>query len=291
MNISHFLRAHNPELETVVDKLMITAAVTGSRNTKNVSPYIPVTPEEIAQSCIECWRAGAAIVHIHVRDLETGLGTQNYDLYKRVVEPVREQTDLILSLTTSGIAGRNLPFEERLIPLAFRPELASFDAGSINLGGGVFSNPPDFLEVAAAKMKETGVKPEIEVFDLGMAVTAINMNKQNKIDAPMYFQFVMGTPWGVPGTPKALLHLVEHLPEKSIWSVIGIGKTHLPMSMMSLLMGGHIRVGLEDNVYYEHGVLAKNNAVFVERIVRIAKDYGREVATPAEARQILGVGA
>lgn len=271
-----------------MEKLMITAAITGSRNTKDISPFIPITPEEIAQSCIECWRAGASIVHIHVRDLETALGTQDYELYKRVVDPVREQTDLLLSLTTSGIAGRNLPYEERLTPLAFKPELASFDAGSINLGGGVFSNPPDFLEVAAAKMIESGVKPEIEVFDLGMAITALNMNKKIKSSRPCIFSLFWGLP-GEPRNPKALLHLVEHIPDESVWSVIGIGKTHLPMSMMAMLMGGHIRVGLEDNVYYERGVLAKNNAVFVERIVRLAKEYGREVATPDEARQILGV--
>lgn len=272
-----------------MEKLIISAAVTGSRNTKDVSPYIPITPEEIAQSCIECWRAGASIAHIHVRDLKTKLGTQDYDLYKRVVDPVREQTDLILSLTTSGIAGRNLPHEDRLIPLAFKPELASFDAGSINLGEGVFSNPPDFLDVAAARMIQSGVKPEIEVFDLGMAVTALNMNKRGQLESPMYFQFVMGTPWGAPGTPKALLHLLEHIPEESAWSVIGIGKSHLPMSLMALIMGGHIRVGMEDNVYYERGVFAKNNAVFVERIARFAKEYGREVASPEEARTILGL--
>lgn len=272
-----------------MEKLMITAAVTGSRNTRDISPYIPITPEEIAQSCIECWRAGASVVHIHVRDLKTKLGTQDYDLYKRVVDPVREETDLILSLTTSGMAGLNLPHEKRMIPLAFKPELASFDAGSINLGGGVFSNPPDFLDFAAARMMESGVKPEIEIFDLGMVVTALNMNKREQLASPLYFQFVMGTPWGAPGTPKALLHLLEHIPETSIWSVIGIGKTHLPMSMMAMIMGGHIRVGLEDNVYYDRGVLAKNNAVFVERIVRLAKEYGREVATPNDAREILGV--
>ena len=272
-----------------MEKLIISAAVTGSRNTKDVSPHIPITPEEIAQSCIECWRAGASIVHIHVRDLKTQLGTQDYDLYKRVVDPVREQTDLILSLTTSGIAGRNLPYEDRLIPLAFKPELASFDAGSINLGGGVFSNPPDFLDVAAAKMLEAGVKPEIEIFDLGMAVTALNMNKRGQLESPMYFQFVMGTPWGAPGTPKALLHLLEHIPEESPWSVVGIGKAHLPMALIALVMGGHIRVGMEDNVYYKRGVLAKNNAVFVERIARFAKEYGREVASPDEARTILGL--
>lgn len=272
-----------------MEKLVISAAVTGSRNTKNVSPYIPITPEEIAQSCIECWRAGASIVHIHVRDPETELGTQDYDLYKRVVDPVREETDLILSLTTSGIAGRNLPYEDRLIPLAFGPELASFDAGSINLGGDVFSNPPAFLEMAAAKMLERGVKPEIEIFDLGMVVTALNMNKKGQLASPMYFQFVMGTPWGAPGTLKALLHLLEHIPEASPWSVTGIGKSHLPMSMLALIMGGHIRVGMEDNLYYQRGVLATNNAAFVERIVRLAKEYGREVASPDEARKILGL--
>ncbi len=272
-----------------MEKLIITAAITGSRNTWEISPHVPITPEEITQSSIECWRAGASIVHIHVRDLETKLGTQDYDLYKQVVDPLREQTDLILSLTTSGIGGINLPYEKRLIPLRFKPELASFDAGSINLGGGVFSNPPDFLDLAAREMMNCGVKPEIEIFDLGMVITVLKMKEKNQFVTPLFFQFVMGTPWGAPGTPKALLHLLEHIPEKSIWSVIGVGKSHLPMSMMAMVMGGHIRVGLEDNLYYKRGVLAKNNAVFVQRIVRIAKEYGREVATPTEARRILGL--
>jgi len=273
-----------------MEKLIITAAITGSRNTWEISPHVPITPEEIARSAVECWRAGASIVHIHVRDLTTKMGTQDYDLYQRVVDPIRNQTDLILSLTTSGMGGVNLPYEKRLIPLKFQPELASFDAGSINLGGGVFSNPPDFLDFAAQEMMKTGVKPEIEIFDLGMVVTALNMHRKGQLAAPMYFQFVMGTPWGAPGTPKALLHLLEHIPRESVWSVIGVGKAHLPISMMAMIMGGHIRVGLEDNLYYEKGVLAKNNAVFVERMVRIAREYGREVATPAEARAILGIG-
>lgn len=148
-----------------------------------------------------------------------------------MVEPVRAETDMVLSLTTSGIAGINLPYEDRLTPLPFRPELASFDAGSINLGEGVFSNPPDFLDRAAAQMKEFEVKPEIEIFDLGMIITTINMLKAGKLEAPLHFQFVMGTPWGAPGTPKALLHLLEYMPEGFTWSVIGIGKTHLPMSI------------------------------------------------------------
>ena len=270
-------------------KVIITAAITGSRISRDVAPNIPITPDEIAQSCIECWNAGAAIVHIHVRDPKTGLGTQDPDLFRQVVEPLREKTDLLLCLTTSGIPGRNLPIEERLIPLALEPELASFDAGSINLGGTVFINTPEFLEAAAKKMKEKGVKPELEIFDVGMIVTCLRMRDEGHLEEPLHFQFVLGTPWGSPATPKSFLHLYEHIPEGSTWSIIGIGKGHLPMSMMGLIMDGHIRVGMEDNVYYQRGELAKNNAQFVERIVRIAREYGREVATPAEARQILGV--
>lgn len=272
-----------------MEKVIITAAVTGSRNMRDIAPHIPYTPEEIAQSCLECYRAGAAIVHIHVRDPQTGQGVQDLELYRQVVEPLREKTDLVLCLTTSGIAGRNLGYEQRLIPLELRPELASFDAGSINLGGGVFSNPPDFLDAAAEKMRETGVKPEIEVFDAGMMVTALRLRDQGKLLEPLHFQFVLGTPWGAPATPSSLLHLLSFLPPNATWSVIGIGKGHLPMSMMALIMDGHIRVGMEDNIDYRPKELAKSNAQFVERIVRLAQEYGREVATPDDARKILGL--
>ncbi len=272
-----------------MEKLIITAAITGSRNMRDIAPYIPITPEEIVQSAVECWNAGASIVHIHVRDPKTGLGTQDLAIFRQVVTPLREKTDLVLCLTTSGIAGRNLSNEQRLASLELQPELASLDAGSINLGGGVFSNPPDFLDAAAKKMKALGVKPEIEIFDLGMVITALRMRDEHKMDDPLHFQFVLGTPSGAPATPKSFLHLYEHIPRNATWSIIGIGQGHLPMSMMGLIMGGHIRVGMEDNLYYQRGVLAKTNAQFVERIVRIAREYGREVASPEETRKILGV--
>ena len=272
-----------------MEKLIITAAITGSRITREMTPHIPITPAEIVQSAIECWQAGASIVHIHVRDPQTGLGTQNLEIFRQVVEPLQEKTNLILCLTTSGIPGRNLPTEERIAPLELKPELASFDAGSINLGNSVFINSPEFLDSAAAKMKELGVKPELEIFDLGMIVTCLRMKAEGKLEEPFHFQFVLGTPFGAPATPESLLHLHQHLPPNCTWSVIGIGKGHLPMSMMALIMGGHIRVGLEDNIYYSRGVLAKTNAQFVERIVRIAGEYGREVATPDETRRILNL--
>jgi len=272
-----------------MDKLIITAAITGSRITRDLTPYIPYTPEEITQSSIECWKAGAAVAHIHVRDLKTGLGTQDLELFRQVVEPLREKTDLVLCLTTAGIAARNLPIKDRLVSLELKTELASFDAGSINLGGGVFINPPEFLDLAAQMMKEKGVKPEIEIFDSGMIVTSLRMRDEGKLDDPLYFQLVMGTPWGMPATPNTLLYLCDLIPDSALWSVIGIGKGHLPMSMMALIMGGHIRVGMEDSIYYGRGELAKTNAQFVERIVRIAREYGREVASPDEARAILGL--
>jgi len=272
-----------------MDKIIVTAAITGSRMTRDIAPYIPLTTEEIAVSALECWRAGASIVHIHVRDPETGLGSQDPALFRRVVEPLREQTDLLFCLTTSGIPGRNLPVDERLSPLALKPELASFDAGSINLGGNVFSNAPSFLDEAAKRMKEAGVKPEIEVFDMGMLVTALRMRAEGKLDDPLHIQFVLGTPSGAPATPKSLLYLHEHLPPGTTWSVIGIGRGFLPMAAMALIMGGHIRVGMEDNIYLSRGVLAKTNAELVERIVRLIREYGKDIATPAEAREILGL--
>jgi 3-keto-5-aminohexanoate cleavage enzyme len=271
----------------MTDKVIITAAITGSRMTRDIAPYIPITTEEIVVSALQCWRAGASIVHIHVRDPETGLGSQDPALFRRVVEPLREQTDLLLCLTTSGIPGRNLPVDERLSPLTLKPELASFDAGSINLGGNVFSNTPSFLDEAARQMKEAGVKPEIEVFDMGMLVTALRMRAEGKLDDPLHIQFVLGTPSGAPATPKSLLYLHEHLPPGTTWSVIGIGRDFLPMAAMALIMGGHIRVGMEDNIYLSRGVLAKTNAELVERIVRLVREYGKDIATPAKAREIL----
>ncbi len=270
-----------------MEKLIITAAITGSRITRETAPYIPITPEEIVRSAIECRQAGASIVHIHVRDPDTGLGTQNLEIFKQVVESLREKTDLVLCLTTSGIPGRNIPIEERLAPLDLKPELASFDAGSINLGDSVFINSPEFLERAAEEMRARGVKPELEIFDLGMLITCRRLLDENKIAPPAHFQLVLGTPWGAPATPKSLLHLHDYIPPTATWSVIGIGKGHLPMSMMALAMGGHIRVGMEDNIYYSRGVLARTNAEFVERIVRIAGEYGRDIATPEETRRIL----
>lgn len=273
-----------------MEKLIITVGLTGSRITREQTPFIPITPEEIAQAGIEAWEAGASVLHIHVRDLQTQLGTQNSAIFKQVVDRIRSRTDALLCLTTSGIPGRNLPTEDRLQPLALNPEMVSFDAGSMNMGTQVFLNSPEFLEALARATAAQGIKPELEVFDIGMVYTCLRYLDRGLLSSPLHFQFVLGTQGGMPATLKSLLHLTEIIPRDSTWSVIGIGSGQLPMAITAMMMDGHIRVGLEDNIYYSKGVLARSNAQLVERVVRLAGEFGREVATPSEARRMLNLG-
>ena len=272
-----------------MEKLIITVGITGSRITRQQTPHIPILPGEIAQSGIEAWKAGASILHIHVRDPKTGLGTQDLTIFKEVADRIRSETDAILCLTTSGIPGRNLEFRERLVPLSLNPELVSFDAGSINMRENVFLNPPEFLELLAKETLAKGIKPELEVFEAGMVETCIRYLEKGLLKFPLHFQFVLGVVGGMSATAKSLLHLSEIIPVDSTWSVIGIGPGQLPMAMIAMTMGGHVRVGLEDNIFYSRGVPAKTNAELVERVVRIAKEFGREIATPQESRKILNL--
>ena len=273
-----------------MEPLIITAAVTGSRTPREKCPHIPILPEEIADAAVEAVRAGAAVVHIHVRDPETGVGTQDEGLYRRVLDRIAAAgVDPVICLTTSGIPGRNLAYEARFIPLRFRPELASFDAGSLNVGDGVFLNPPEFLRDLARRMAQVGTKPELEIFDTGMIGNCLRLRDEGLLEPPLHFQFVLGAPGGAPAIPKALVHMVESIPPGSTWSSIGIGRGHLPIMLTTLALGGHVRVGLEDNIYYQRGVLARSNAQLVERVVRLAQEIGRPVATPDEARRILSL--
>lgn len=272
-----------------MEKLIVTAGLTGSRIGKTQTPHIPVSPEEIVRAGVEAWQAGAAVLHVHVRDPRTGLGTQDLAVFAPVVEALRRETDAVLCLTTSGIPGRNLPVEERLAPLALRPEMASFDAGSLNTPAGVFLNPPEFLEALAARALELSVKPELECFDAGHVATCLRYLADGTLAAPAHFQFVLGAPYGMPATAGALVHLVGMLPAGATWSVIGIGRAQTPMVAMAIAMGGHARVGLEDNIYYRRGELATSNAQLVERVVRLAAELDREVACAADARRILSL--
>ena len=173
--------------------------------------------------------------------------------------------------------------------LELSPELASFDAGSLNLGGLLFANPPDFLELMAQRMLDKGTKPELEIFDVGMIGNCLTLMERDLLQTPLHFQFVLGAPGGSPGTVKTLVHMLDMVPADSTWSVAGIGRAQLPLAVIGMAMGGHVRVGLEDNIYFSRGVLARSNAELVDRVVRIAREYGREPATPDETRELLGL--
>jgi len=270
------------------DKIILSVATTGSWAAKAQNPALPVTPEEIAQAAVESWREGAAVVHVHVRD-DAGKMSCDLSRFLRVRDLIRNQgCDILINFSTSGGVGR-VGEEERFNSLAAGPELASFDAGSMNFNDRIFLNPPDFLEELARRMLAAHVKPEIEVFDSGMIGNALAVEKKGMIPSPLWWQFVLGVKGGAPANARSLLHLVESVPAGSLWSVCAVGGRQLSMNMLAIAMGGHARTGLEDNLYYQRGELARSNAQLVARLTRIARECGREPATPAEAREILGL--
>lgn len=273
-----------------MEKVIITAALTGSRPTKAMNPAVPYTPEEIAASAFRCYEAGAAIAHIHVRDPATGEPSSAIELFQQVMTLIRDKCDMLLNLTTSGLHLEGPDAEEkRLKPITLRPELCSLDIGSLNMKDRVFSNPPDWGPIAAEKMGTYDVKPEIEIFDAGHIAQARSLIEEGLIKDPAYFQLCMGVGWGIPASSENLLFLKNKLPSNAIWSVLGVGKSQLPMITMGILLGGHVRVGFEDNLFLRKGVAAKSNAAFVEQAANLVRMLQREVATVDEARQLLGL--
>jgi 3-keto-5-aminohexanoate cleavage enzyme len=274
------------------DKVIITAALTGSRPTKADNPAVPYSPQEIAQAALDCWRAGAAIAHIHVRDPHTGAPVSQLALFQEVLERVRAQSDMLVNLTTSGLHLQGDPEDlmaKRLEVVALHPDLCSLDVGSLNFSDRVFLNPPDWGVTAAKRMQEAGVKAEIEVFELGHISQALELIERGLIAEPPFFQLCMGVKWGIPATLENLLFMKAKLPPNACWSVLGVGRSQLPMIAAAILQGGNIRVGFEDNLYLRKGVLAQSNAQLVEMAVDLVHALQREVAAPEQARGILGI--
>ena len=272
-----------------MDKLIITAAVVGGGPTKENNPNIPYTPEEIADEIVRARDAGACIAHVHVRDPETGAPAFEPDLFRRISDIVRERSDILLNLTTSALnlTGDDVN-ERRLAPLELDPELCSFDIGSMNLRNKVFLNPPDWGVHCAKETKKKGVKPEIECFEIGHIRQSIKLIDQGLVEPPYLFQLCMGTDGGMDASARNFINLVDALPKGDVlWTAMGIGRHQFPMAALSMINGGHVRVGFEDNVYLSKGVLAKSNAELVEKAVRLAKEFGRDIATPDDAREIL----
>ncbi|NIB40888.1 3-keto-5-aminohexanoate cleavage protein [Pseudomaricurvus alkylphenolicus] len=274
------------------DKVLLTVACTGAWPTKEHTPYIPLTPQEEADEIVRCWEAGASIAHIHVRDDEFN-ASMDFDKFKETVDLVRSRCDIVINLTTSG--GLGLDDEIRMKPFQeLRPEIASYDCGTMNWAHStVFENSPKFLEKLAVTMVECKVKPEIEIFDGGMVYNMLHYLKKGLLQERPHLQFVLGAPGGMTAEVKNLMFLLdicrENLGHNFTWGALGIGRGHLPIKYAALALGGHLRVGMEDNIFYRKGQLAKSNVEFVERSKRMVSEIDKSIATPEEARQILNL--
>ncbi len=280
-----------------MSKLIITAAVTGGEPvSKEMTPYVPCSPEEIVEETVRCWEAGASIVHLHAKEPGTGKPAPDPNpLLKQYIGMIRDRCDIIINVTTGG--GRRATAEKLDEMIRERcglgQEMSSMNMGSINSWvrphSGTFMNQIPTIERWVGYMREAGVKPELEIYDTGMINAAKMLAEKGVFELPLHVQFVMIGSTGISPTPKALLYCLDQIPDDWTWSVCALGRHELPMGAVAMTLGGHVRVGFEDNIYLRRGELAKSNAQLVERIVTIAEALNMEVATPKEARRILGL--
>jgi len=272
------------------NKRVISAAITGSWPTREDNPNLSITPQEIADDVYDSWKAGAAIAHIHVRN-DDGTPSTDFAKYKETIDLIRakKDCDICINITSSGSV--DFGDEERIYPLQqLLPELASYDCGTLNWQHRtIFENHPRFLEKLGLALQESNIKPEIEIFHSGMVYEALYYLKKGILKAPLHFQFVLGAAGGMTNTVENIVFLKSLIPQDSTWSGSGIGRGHMPIMMATIAMGGHLRVGMEDNVIYKKGVLAQSNAQFVARAKRLLEEAGLEAATPDEAKQIYGL--
>ena len=269
-------------------KTIITVAPTGAWPTKKENPNIPLTPDEIAKDVYYCYKSGASIAHLHMRDDE-GRGTMDKAKFEKTITLIKEKCNIIINCTTSGDLEATDAIRQGHLKL-LKPEMASYDCGSMNWGHkSVFLNTPQFLEELGKTMLKYEIKPEIEIFDAGMIYNSFHYLKKGILKPPVHYQFVLGAPGGLTATVEHLVYLKNLIPKNSTWSALGIGKGHIPILLAAIAMGGHIRVGMEDNVKFNQAELAQSNTQLVTRAVNLVKEAGNEVATPDEARKILGL--
>ena len=271
-----------------MEKLVITACICGAEVTKADNPAVPYTVEETVREAKSARDAGAAIIHLHVRE-DDGKPTQSAARFKACMDAIKKACpDVIIQPSTGGAVG--MSNDERLQPITLNPEMATLDCGTCNFGGDdVFVNTENMIIDFAQKMNARGIKPELEVFDKGMIDMALRLHKKGFIKTPMHFDLVLGVNGGISAGARDLVFMAESLPPGSTWTAAGIGRGEFPMAAMSIIMGGHVRVGFEDNIYLEKGVPAKSNGELVAKAVRLARELGREIASPDEARKLLGI--
>lgn len=271
-----------------MEKLIITAAICGAEVTKEQNPAVPYTVEEIVREAQSAVQAGAAIVHLHVRE-DDGTPTQSKARFKECMDAIYKVCpDVIIIPSTGGAVG--MTAEERLQPTELFPEMATLDCGTCNFGDDVFENTMPMMRAFGKRMLENNIKPEYECFEMGHLDTILNMARKGQVHgAPMQFNFVLGVPGCTPATVQNLCWLVNSIPSGSTWTATGIGRNAFTLAAPTIVMGGHVRVGFEDNLYLEKGVLAKSNGELVAKVVRMAKELGRDIATSEEARKILNL--
>ena len=269
-----------------MDKLIITVAPTGSVPRKVDTPFLPTTPDEIAETAYLCEQEGASVIHVHCRDDEEK-PTSDYKLFDETVSKIRKRTNLIIMVSTSGVAGRS--DDERAEPLKVKPEMGSLTTGSLNFTARkpptVYMNSWETITYLAKKMKEMDIKPELEAFDVGFIPQGMMLVEQGLVEEPPHFQLVMGVGGGIPASIDNLVHMRSQLPPNATFTVAGMGRRQFDMTTMSIIMGGHVRVGLEDNIYISKGKLATNEE-FVTQTRKTADSLGRSVADPREARRL-----
>jgi 3-keto-5-aminohexanoate cleavage enzyme len=266
-------------------KMIVTVAVNGSVPKKEDNPHVPVTPEEVVEDSLKCAEAGASVVHIHARDEEEE-PCHDYEFFQECVEQLRAQSDLIIQLSTG--ARVPTPREVRIQAVDLRPDMMSLNAGCCNFPNGPYVNSVEDIEFWLEKMNAFDVRPEVECFDVSHMHTGIALHERGLIESPVLFNLVLGVKGALPFTPHSFMHMWDTVPDDAQFNVTGVARSQLPLSVLSTILGGHVRVGLEDNLYYSYGELA-TNVELVERAVRIANEAQREVATPAEARELLGI--
>ncbi len=273
-----------------MEPLVITAAITGAETSRKDQPNLPVTPQEQANAARECYDAGARVIHLHVREDDES-PSQRLERFAESIEEIRKAVPgIIIQISTGGAVGED--FNKRIAPLQLKPDMGTLNAGTLNFGDDIFINhPQDMIRIAEA-FKQYHVVPEIEVYESGMIDVIARMVKKGYIThTPLHVQFVLGVAGGMSGKPRNVMYMIDHLMEEipsATWAVAGIGRWHIPVSMVAMITGGHIRVGFEDNIYYHKNVVAQSNAQLVGRIARIAEEIGRPVATLEQARKILG---
>ncbi|MFL5350533.1 MAG: 3-keto-5-aminohexanoate cleavage protein [Hyalangium sp.] len=268
--------------------MVITAAMVGAETTREQTPHLPITAEEIAEDAVKCREAGAAMVHLHVRTAD-GKPSQDAGLFRAAIRAIRKRTDIIIQTSTGGAVGMSV--DERCGPLtltgADRPDMATLTTGTVNFGQDVFWNPRPLVRDIARRIRALGIKPEIECFDVGMIDEANALAKEGLVDLPAHYDFVLGVPGALSAREDALEFMIKSLPQGSTWTVAAMGRHQLPFVELAAERGGNARVGLEDNIYVSKGVLAKGNWELVAEAAKRAKAKGRTLATPEEARKIL----